>query len=75
MALAGKPLPLARVPLPVASAQHKSAGRHVATQRADRKHLRRHPVRHPVAAERLTVALATYAGVAAAVAFAPIGLG
>jgi energy-coupling factor transport system substrate-specific component len=75
MALAGKPLPLAPVALPVATAQHKSDGRHSATHRADRKHSRRHPVGHTVAAERLTVAFATYAGVAAAVAFAPIGLG
>jgi energy-coupling factor transport system substrate-specific component len=79
MALAGKPLPVAAPPIlapPVGhgTARASTGSRAAAARRTVAERPRRAPV--PSApSQRLTSALATYAGVAAALALAPLGLG
>ena len=76
MALAGKPLPLAPVALAAAPAHQSSAHKRAATRGASGVHVRRRRgVRRLVGPDRLTNELSTYAGVLAALALAPMGLG
>jgi energy-coupling factor transport system substrate-specific component len=76
MALAGKPLPLAPVALAAAPAHRSSAPSRAATRSASGVHVRRRRgFRRPAGSDRLTNELSTYAGVLAALALSPIGLG
>jgi hypothetical protein len=80
MALDGQPLPIAAVARHAVPTHHAAPTSHARSIRPAHRHQARHvhprlALGRPLGPQRLTLTFVTDAGVAAALAFAPIGLG